>query len=209
MRSGREGGGARRVGGGACMQMSTRRRSFSGKGAGRRQLVLKRGRKEVGRRRERAAVSTWVPSSLAGCSDGDSSSPPLPPPTAGSPSPLGSGGPRATCSGPPPPDATPCPWCRPFCPCVPAPPQACWVPVTVFSLQPCGAQGRVGGSAGAPLARPLPLPPPEPKAPNAPQGGAPAAPRKSRHQRPHCTPLRPTAPAAGIRAMGMGQGRDR
>ena len=39
-----------------------------------------------------------------------------------------------------------------------------------------------------------PLPPPEPKAPNAPQGGAPAAPRKSRHQRPHCTPLRPTAP---------------
>ncbi|XP_031470070.1 nuclear factor 1 X-type isoform X7 [Phasianus colchicus] len=42
--------------------------------------------------------------------------------------------------------------------------------------QPCGAQGRAGGSAGAPLARPLPLPPPEPKAPNAPQGGAPAAP---------------------------------
>lgn len=192
------------------MQMSTRRRSFSGKGAGRRQLVLKRGRKEVGRRRERAAVSTWVPSSLAGCSDGDSSSPPPPTPNSKVPLPIGFRGTPCHMQRPPPPGCHPVSLVPPFLSlCATPPPQACWVPVTVFSLQPCGAQGRVGGSAGAPLARPLPLPPPEPKAPNAPQGGAPAAPRKSRHQRPHCTPLRPTAPAAGIRAMGMGQGRDR
>lgn len=78
----------------------------------------------------------------------------------------------------------------------------CRVPVTVFSLQPCGAQGRAGGAAGAPLARPLPLPPPEPKAPSGPQGGAPAAPRKSPPPAPHCAPLHPTAPAAGTWAMG-------
>lgn len=68
-------------------------------------------------------------------------------------------------------------------------------PVTVFSLQPCGAQGRAGGAAGAPLARPLPLPPPEPKAPSGPPGGAPAAPRKC-PPAPQCAPHPRTPPTA-------------
>ncbi|XP_053907787.1 nuclear factor 1 X-type isoform X3 [Cuculus canorus] len=59
--------------------------------------------------------------------------------------------------------------------------------------QPCGAQGRSGGAAGAPLARPLPLPPAEPKAPGGPQGGAAAAP-----------PFAASGAAAAPRLVGLG-----
>lgn len=193
------------------MQMSTRRRSFSGKGAGRRQLVLKRGRKEVGRRRERAAVSTWVPSSLAGCSDGDSSSPPLPPPTAGSPSPLGSGGPRATCSGPPPRMPPRVPGAALFVPVCQPPPRHAGCPSPCSRCSHVGRRAGLGGLQGLPWPGPCPCPRRSPKPPTPPRAERPqhpVSPGTSVPTAPHCAPLHPQPGSGpwGWGRAGIGKG---
>lgn len=194
------------------MQMSTRRRSFSGKGAGRRQLVLKRGRKEVGRRRERAAVSTWVPSSLAGCSDGDSSSPPPPTPNSRVPLPIGFRGTPCHMQRPPPPGCHPVSLVPPFLSlCATPPPRHAGCPSPCSRCSHVGRRAGLGGLQGLPWPGPCPCPRRSPKPPTPPRAERPqhpVSPGTSVPTAPHCAPLHPQPGSGpwGWGRAGIGKG---